>query len=207
MASDDERRSPTSTSDTRTKPLPPPSSPKCHRRSSRREVETAPRARSTLATLPLRSPGGHGLAAVVVDVAVAVDAVSSAARSLRAVRAGCTRCPRKRLACPDPRHSRCRVLARSVARSSVRARARRRVTLVKFQTGIWVKTSPPRNARRNADTRERRTETERTRNGERQREGGERGRERMIRRFLLLRCPGSGYGGGLALTAASLNVG
>jgi len=68
-----------------------------------------------------------------------------------------------------------RVLARSVARSSICARARRRVTRVKFQAGIWVKTSPPRNARRNADTRERRTETERTRNGERQRR--ERGRE------------------------------
>lgn len=29
----------------------------------------------------------------------------------------------------------------------------------------------------------------------------------MVRRFLLLRCPGSGYGGGLALTAASLGAG
>ncbi|KAK1137697.1 hypothetical protein K0M31_002193 [Melipona bicolor] len=29
----------------------------------------------------------------------------------------------------------------------------------------------------------------------------------MLRRFLLLQCPGNGYGGGLALTAASLGAG
>lgn len=123
-------------------------------------------ARSILTTLFY----AHPVAIVAVDVVVVVDDVSSAARSLRAP-VGCTRWPRKRLAWPDPRHPRRRMLARS----SVRARARRRVTLVKFQSGIWVKTSPPRNARRNADTRERRTETERTRNRVRQRR--EKGRE------------------------------
>lgn len=131
--------------------------------------------RRAFTTLSYARPMTIVAVVVVFDVVVVVaDDVSSAAPSLRAP-VGCTRCPRKRLACPGPRHSRCRVLARSVARSSIRARARRRVTLVKFQTGIWVKTSPPRNARRNADTRERRIETKRTRNGERQRR--ERGRE------------------------------
>lgn len=87
----------------------------------------------------------------------------------------------------------------------VRTRARRRVTLVKFQPGIY------RLKRRHTATRtpgsvgQRRRERE---NGEKQ--WGERGRERVVRRFLLLppsSCPGSGYGGGLALTAASLDAG
>lgn len=59
------------------------------------------------------------------------------------------------------------------------------------------------NAYRNADTRELDKDTKSEKENDRRR----REEERMIRRFLLLRCPGSGYGGGLALTAASLGEG
>lgn len=55
------------------------------------------------------------------------------------------------------RHTRNHRVARPV-----RARARRRVTLVKFQPGIYRL----KRRHRNADTWERQTETERTRNGE-----------------------------------------